>query len=244
MHLPIRVNFGDQTANAVVTVGHFVFVRSLDQKSLDGGLLVHADDRVIGSGHADIGDVSGAFRENPGVCCGICVWVPATTEALPVNMPCKGHFFCGGFGMKIERKRYWSLRGFFRAPTRRSGKGHQWVACRCGPADLTTPICAVFPECHRFRIQIHAPLSGNSWSQQPGIGFHVGINLPFGKTVISACDHMDAKPYRVRMISSLIPIPSWEFSALAMTKSASYLLIREGRSVSRSERPGDRRYRR
>src|SRR3990172_13098138 len=47
-----------------VVLRQLELVRRLMEEAFNGNLFLHADDRIVWSGHADIGDVGGAAGEN------------------------------------------------------------------------------------------------------------------------------------------------------------------------------------
>ena len=68
----------------------------------DGGVRVHADDRIPRAGHPDVGDIGGAFGQNDFIGCGN-VRVRADNGGDPsVEIPAEGVLLGSRFGVEID----------------------------------------------------------------------------------------------------------------------------------------------
>ncbi len=85
-----------------VTFGGLELARHSGEEAVEDKVGFDADDGVVGAGHADIGDVGCALREDAGVGGGdVGVGAEDGSDAS-VKIPAESDLFAGGFGMDVE----------------------------------------------------------------------------------------------------------------------------------------------
>lgn len=96
------VDGGEDAAEAGVAGGDFEEVGHAGEEVFEDAVFAAAEDGVVGTGHAEVGDIGGAGGEDAGVGGGG-VGVGAEIEGdFAVEVPAHGDFFGGGFGVEVN----------------------------------------------------------------------------------------------------------------------------------------------
>ena len=98
----VLVAFDDDAAEARIASRRLPSRGQVGQKALDDEFFLHADDAVVGAGHADVGLVGSAFRKHARVG-GRDVGVSSEDGGnAAVEIPAHGDFFGSGFGVHVD----------------------------------------------------------------------------------------------------------------------------------------------